>query len=175
MEYFNPSMFSRPELKMLLIKDDTVETFDFTKGYKKLNVFTDLSYYFSALSVTNYKSVIEINNPALCHDSAYIELFESLGVPEGTINGNTDFIIRNGLEKTTLALDNFHISGSSSDTPVGTLSLFVNDELGIYGVYLNNNECFISSLEENEDADIRIVLLDPDSCEVVDIATFVCD
>ena len=50
-------------------------------------------------------------------------------------------------------------------------SVFEN-ELGEYGVYLDGNECFVSSQDKNQNVDIRIALLNPESYERVDMISF---
>ena len=173
-ECYNTTIFSKPEIKMAIIKGATIYDFNFTKGYEmqvQTGNFDKLAYYIDALSGTDYRAVIEINNPALWQNSDYITLFEKLGIAKEDIHINTDFIVWNGLEKAAFTLDDFHVSGSSCDMQLGSLGVFEN-EWGEYGVYLDGQECFVSSSEKNRDVDIRIVLLVPDTYERVDMITF---
>lgn len=173
-ECHNISIFSKPEIEMAVIQGTSVCDFNFTNGYdmpKQNDSFEEFAFYIEALCGTDYRAVVEINNPALWQNHDYIALFEKLGVAEEDIRMNTDFIVWNGLEKAAFTLDDFHVSGSSCDTPLGSLSVFGN-ELGEYGVYLDGIECFISSSKMNQNVDIRIVLLDPESYERVDMITF---
>ncbi len=173
-ECHSTTIFSKPEMKMEIIKGTDVYEFNCTNGYdmqKWKSGFDELTLYIEALSGTNYRAVAEINNPALWQKEDYIALFGKLGIAEEDICGNTDFIVWNGPEKTGFSLDGFHVSGSSCDTPLGSLGVFEN-EWGEYGVYLDGRECFVSSPEKNQDVDIRIVLLDPESYERVDMITF---
>lgn len=173
-ECYRTTIFSEPGIEMAIIKDTTVRRFNFTDGYhmqKAKNSFEELDFYIKALSCTDYRAVVEINDPALWQNPDYIALFECLGITKDDIHVNTDFIVWNGLEKKAFALDNFHVSGSSCDTQFGSLSVFESGS-GIYGVYLDGSECFVSSSEQNQNVDIRIALLDPDSYERVDMITF---
>ena len=173
-ECYNTTIFSEPAIEMAIIKDTAVCSFNFTKGYemrKPHSSFDELVFYIEALSGTNYRAVVEINNPGLWQNADYIALFERLGIAKEDIRMNTDFIVWSGLEKTAVTLDDFHVSGSGCDTRVGSLSVFEN-ESGEYGVYLDGRECFVSSSEKNQDVDIRIVLLDPETYERIDMITF---
>ena len=125
----------------------------------------------NALSGTDYRAVVEINRTEIWKNADYITLFAKLGIAREDIHWNTDFLVWNGLEKKAFALEDFHISGSSCDTPLGSLSVYEN-ESGEYGVYLDGMECFVSSPENNQNVDIRVVLLDPVSYERVDMITF---
>ena len=48
---------------------------------------------------------------------------------------------------------------------------------GEYGVYRDDSECFVSSTWQNEEEriDIRILLFDPDSNEILENLTFAYD
>lgn len=173
-ECYMTTVFDKPEIAMSIIKDTKIYRYNFTKGYvmqKWKSSFEELTIFIEALSKTNYRAVIEINNPELWQDEAYSTLFESLGIKKEDIHTDTDFIVWNGLEKTAFALDDFHVSGSSCDTQYGSFSVFEN-ELGEYGVYLDGNECFVSSQDKNQNVDIRIALLNPESYERVDMISF---
>lgn len=173
-ESYDTSIFSAPEIDMAIIKGTERYRFNFTKGYdmqKQNSSFDELAFYVEALSGTNYRAVIEINNLMLWQNADYIALFERLGITQENFHMNTDFIVWNGLEKTAFTLDDFHISGSSCDTQYGSLSVFEN-ESGEYGVYLDGIECFVSSSDKNHNVDIRIVLLDPETYEIADMISF---
>lgn len=165
----------RAGMKMTFTKDNETTSFDFTRNMDVsaygIHTGTDALTYLYAAIVSGYQVIVEINNPSVWKNTECLEFFEQIGIQKDSINQNTDFIVWGGFEKPVTALDNFHISGSNSDTSLGKLSLFVNDE-GIYGVYLNDKECFVSSQEENIDADIRIILVSSDTAEVSDIMTF---
>lgn len=172
-ERYHTSIFFDPEISMILLNDLKTYAFDFMDGYsmeKWKSSFDGLALYMEALSGTDYRAVVEINNPEIWQNEDYILLFEKLGITEEDIHADMDFIVWNGPEKTAFALDNFHVSGSSCEMSYGTLSLFWN-ELGEYGVYLNGRECFVSSPALNQNVDIRIVLLDPGTDETVDLIT----
>ena len=169
------SVFSRPEIKMAIIKDIHIYDFNFSKGYtmqKWKSSFEELAFYIEALSDTDYRAVIEIIRPQIWENTEYFNLFEGLGLTKEEIHSNTDFILWNGLERKALALDDFHISGSSRDTWLGSFSVFENEATGQYGAYWDGSECFIASAEQNWNVDIRIALLDPETYERVDMITF---
>ena len=173
-ESYQTSIFTKPEIEMVIIQDTRRERYNFTKGYsmqKWKSSFEELTHFIEALSTTNYRAVIEINNPELWQKEAYVILFERLGIKKEDIHTNTDFIVWNGLEKVAFTLDDFHIDSSICDTPYGALAVFEN-EWGEYGVYLDGNECFVSSPDANKNVDIRIVLLNPDSYAREDMITF---
>ena len=166
---------------MNIVKDNNrySDTLNFSKGYDmteqvQTNVSAQLQVYLEALSETNYYSVIEINNTDIWKNSDYVGLLEALGISGEYIHDATDFIVWNGLEKTAVVLDNFHISGSIYESELCSFSVFEN-ESGAYGTYLNGNECFVSSDERNKYVDIRIALLDPETYDVVDIQTYLCE
>ncbi|MDE6213417.1 MAG: CotH kinase family protein, partial [Lachnospiraceae bacterium] len=170
------TVFSRPAIRMISVKNGMADTFDFVKGNARVytTFFESLSGYMDGLYATKYKAVIEINNLNIWQDSSYVKLFENLGIAKEDISEKTDFIVWDGTAKEALILENFHASGSSCDTSIGTLSLYANEQ-GEYGVYLDGSECFVSSIGENEveRKDIRILWLDSDSGEVLENLTFV--
>lgn len=167
---------TRTGMKMVLAKNDKIIDFDFSRpvDVSSYEIHTDtasLAYIYAAM-VSGYQIIVEINNPDVWENTQYLEFFEQIGVQKGSIDKNTDFIVWRGFEEPAAALSNFHISGCKSDTPLGQLSLFINDE-GKYGVYLNDNECFVSSQEEA--ADIRVVLFSSDLTQVSDMMVFTVD
>ncbi len=173
-ECYTTTIFSEPEMEMAVIKDTMISGFNFTSGYemqKQKSSFEELALYMEALSGTDYRAVVEINDPELWHNPDYIALFETLGIAKEEIHSNTDFVVWCGLEKTAFTLEDFHVSGSSCETQYGSLSVFAN-EAGEYGAYLDGYECFVSSPDKNQNVDIRIVLLDPESYEIADTITF---
>lgn len=174
-EHYDTTIFSEPAIGMAVIKGTTICRFDFTDGYdmdnKWKSSFETFSHYIKALSGTDYRAVVEINNPALWQEDRYTALFECLGLPKESFHKDTDFIVWNGPQKSAFAVDGFHASGSSCDSPLGALSVFAN-ELGEYGVYLDGRECYVCSPEENVNVDIRVVLLDPKSYDRADMITF---
>lgn len=165
---------------MNFIYDYSVYSFDFTKGYDirqaqtGIDVPAKLSTYLKALAATNYRAVIEINNPDIRQEPEYKELFEVLGIAGGDIHDTTDFIVWNGLDKTALVFDNFHESASIYEEGLCSFCVFWNEE-GEYGVYLDTYECFVSSPGNNKYVDIRIVLLEPETYEVVDTVYYNCE
>lgn len=171
---YDTTVFSKPDVRMVMIRDKTVQDFSFEKGYgmqSAPDAFMKLSQYIDGLSVTEYHAVIEVNTPEVWQNQEYRSAFEKLGLPAVSINQTTDFIVWNGADKAVLALDNFHISGSRSETPAGGLSLFENED-GIYGVYLDNEELFQDLDAERTQNSFRVLLLEPDSHEIVEEVIF---
>lgn len=170
------SVFSRPAIAMVSVKDGMADEFDFVQGNDtrtQATSFESLSVYLEGLSATQYKAVIEINNPDIWQDSAYVSLFEDLGITGETIHETTDFIVWDGTAKEAAVLEDFHTSGSSFDTSFGALNVYANEQ-GEYGVYIDGGECFVSSMWQNEEekTDIRILLFDSDSYEMLENIAF---
>lgn len=173
------TVFSRPAIRMVSVKDGMADPFDFAQENDTRTQATpleSLSVYLEGLRATQYKAVIEINNPDIWQDPAYAELFENLGISGETANEEVDFIVWDGMVKEAVVLENFHASDSSCDTSFGVLSVFANEQ-GEYGVYMNDTECFVSSTWQNEEEkiDIRILRFDPDSNEIMENLTFAYD
>ncbi|MCM1047282.1 MAG: CotH kinase family protein [Clostridiales bacterium] len=176
---YETSLFFEPEIAMNILKDNILYSFNFSKGYdivkeSQINTPEQLRVYLNGLLATNYYSVIEINNQNIWNNSEYIELFNTLGVSYDDIHDTTDFIVWNGLEKTAVVLDDFHVPGSVYESSVCSLSVFWNDA-GEYGVYLDGHDCFVSSEDNNKYVDIRIVLLNPETYDIMDTQTYTCE
>ena len=164
------TIFSKPGIKMLMIKDDTVETFNFDKEYAVLpgaDIFPELSTYVEAMAVTGYDAIIEVSDTDIWEDPVYRKLFEKLGIEEKDIDERTDFIVWNGRDKKGAALCDLRRSGGERNTPIGELSL-TGEEDGAYMIYLDGEECFVSELWEREEMKVRTVLMDPDSHEILE-------
>lgn len=171
---YDTSLFSRPDIRMAVINGQTVQNFSFKRGYDTQfvpDMQTNLSLYVDALSVTGYQAIIEVNDLDIWQNPDSVKLFEKLGLSAESIHETTDFIIWNGSEKTVCVLDHFHTSGSRSDTPIGGLSLFVNEE-GDYGIYRDNEEVIVNSMNDRLAMRVRILLLDPFSHELIENISF---
>lgn len=173
------TVFSRPAIRMVSVKDGMADIFDFVQENDtrtQTTPFESLSVYLEGLSATQYKAVIEINNTDIWQDSSYVKLFENLGISKETIHETTDFIVWDGTTKEAAALEDFHSSGSSCDTSFGTLNVYANEQ-GEYGVYLDGSECFVSSTVQNEaeEIDVRILRFDPDSREMAEDTAFLVE
>lgn len=172
-ECYISSIFSKPAAAMVVLeKEEAGEIclFDFGKGYelpKKGEALEKLELYLEALIATDYRAVIEINDPAIWQDTVYRTMFEKFGISGEDIHDTTDFIVWNGMAKAAFAVDNFHASGGSQETGIASFAVYWNEN-GEYGVYYDGAECFASTEAQNEYVDIRIVLLDPENYEVVD-------
>ena len=136
-----------------------------------LREIESLDNYLMLLADKNYSAVVEINNPEILYADSYIHLFENLGVNSSEITENTDFLLIQEAGRETVCFENFHESGSHEMTPMGEFSLFMS-ETGDYGVYLDNEEIYIVTSEQNGDIDIRITVIDRDTTEIVDQCSF---
>lgn len=170
MPCYESSIFSKPGIKMSVIEATGVEEFHFIKDYASLSqnsTLSDLSVYMEALAATRYHAVIEINNPDMLQSAPYLEVFKCLGISEEDITQATELIVWDGINKTSNILNDFHTAVNGRDTVIGGLSLS-EEESGIYRIYLNGTELFVSSCEERESRDIRILLLDSQTHEIVE-------
>lgn len=173
-ECFETTLFSQPAIAMSVMRDREVQQFSFIKGHRfefSSDPFMKLAVYVEALSATGYHAVIEINNLDIWKDPDYIQLFASLGVPEDSIQQMTDCVVWNGQDKTASVLEDVHVSGGTYDAQIGEISLFENEE-GIYGIYMDGEELFVSPETERAAGKIRILLLDPDSHRIVEDILF---
>ncbi len=129
----------------------------------------DCNELFNIIKEIKYDAVVEILNPEILSlmDN---EILQSIGISEDKITEKTNLLfIHNGTESTVL--NDFRFSGDVSDTVLGEASVFCN-ESGKYGIYLNEEECIVSSPEE-PDADIRIrVFRDGDLKQTICDASF---
>lgn len=134
-------------------------------------VYESLDNYLVLLSDKNYSAVIEINNPAVCASASYLPLLENLGVNRSEVTENTDVIVIQEAGRAAACLENFRESGSRERTAFGEFSLFTAED-GTYGVYLDNEEYYTVTPEQNMDADIRITVIDKDTEAIVDRSAF---
>ncbi|MGN0412202.1 MAG: hypothetical protein ACI4FV_04130 [Lachnospiraceae bacterium] len=140
---------------------------------------TDLDCYLMLLSDDQYISLLEINDAALLEDDYYGNLLENMGISIDGLGTDTDMLMVWPKTKLVECFENSHQSGFSQQTSLGELSLFIDESgqynhgiEGCYGVYLNGNELFTATPAEKRSAEIKIVVLDKDTMEVVDIADF---
>ncbi len=171
---YDTTLFMQPEIRMAVIRDETVQEFSFIKGDETPPVsrgYRELAVYLEALAATGYHAVIEVNDTDEWGYPNDLQLFEALGLPWDSIVETADLIVWNGLDKTASALDFFGEFDSAAYVSEEGLSLFGNEDGG-YGIYINAKEVFVSSAEERATAAIRILLLDLDSGELVECVSF---
>jgi hypothetical protein len=147
---------------------DGVESFDFTKRYV---MWADLikeqnpSEWCDIIEKSGYGVVIEITNHDIIDNGKFRELAEGFGILQDSITYDTDFLVVNRKGNTTV-VDNGHNPGDRSDTSLGEISVFYNEEGG-YGVYLNGNDCIVAEPDSAENTDIRIAVMDRETSELV--------
>jgi hypothetical protein len=147
---------------------DGVESFDFTKRYV---MWADLikeqnpSEWCDIIEKSGYGVVIEITNHDIIDNGKFRELAEGFGILQDSIIYDTDFLVVNRKGNTTV-VDNGHNPGDRSDTSLGEISVFYNEEGG-YGVYLNGNDCMVAEPDSAENTDIRIAVMDRETSELV--------
>ncbi len=136
-----------------------------------LRMVESLDNYLMLLADKNYSVVVEINDPLVWNYDSYIHLFENLGVNSSEITKNTDFIVIQEAGRQAVCFENFHESGSHEMTAMGEFSLFMS-ETGDYGVFLDNEELYTVTGEENINVNIRIITIDKSTAEIVDKRSF---
>lgn len=149
--------------------DESASRFDFSKEYvmwSGLGELEDPQGWCDMLKDENDDIIIEIINHDTIKEGRFQALLEGIGVDLECVSENTDFIVVRNDEKAVTVLDDSHNSGTRCDTVLGELSLFYNDE-GVYGIYMNNEECILASFEENEQADVRVAVLSHDPYKVL--------
>lgn len=136
-----------------------------------LREYESLENYLMLLADKNFSAVIEINNPAVYSSDSYLHPLENLGVNSSELTESTDFIVIEEAGKQAECFENFHESGSCGITALGEFSLFPAED-GTYGVYLDNEEFYTITPEQNMDADVRITVIDKDTKAIVDQSAF---
>ena len=136
-----------------------------------LRKYESLDNYLMLLADKNYSVVVEVNDPMIWHYDSYIHLFENLGVNTSEITENTDFLVIQEAGRQVACFENFHESGSHVMTALGEFSLFMS-ETGDYGVYIDNEELYTVTSGQNMNTDIRIIVMDKNTAEIVDKRSF---
>lgn len=118
--------------------------------YKEENLrnLESLDKYLMMLADKNYSVVIEINNTEIWESDYYLDLFKNL------------------------QFDQSLSPSSSVVSSFSGLSRFENEETGTYGVYLDGKELYTVTAQQEPDADIRIVVFNKDTMEIVDHTCF---
>lgn len=130
-----------------------------------------LDYYMLFLHHNDYLTFVEINNPAIWNDDFYCGLFESLGVNPEKITNETDFLVIQESGKQVDYFEKFRESENSIISKSGMIQIFAS-ESGNYGAYLDGEELFSVSGEQGQIPEIRILIIDKDTKEVVDQSCF---
>ena len=169
-----------PAIRFLFGRDDEMSEFDFTSGYTfpKLTACTDIGSYLNDLQNTDYDILIEFKNNEILQDKSYIKMLEGIGIKVSDIRNDTDLIIIDGNTGEVKMQDHFYVSGNYVDTAFGQLTIFIDEtgafgnEAGTYGFYINSNELYIITPQEDENMDIRITLIDRQTLSMIDCVAF---
>ncbi|MCM1122178.1 MAG: hypothetical protein NC416_06320 [Eubacterium sp.] len=142
--------------------------------YKEDNLrnLESMDKYLMMLADKNYSAAIEIHNAELLESDYYLALLENLQADRSSLTEGTDFLFIQEAGKKVWQFENFLSAGRSVAAPAGGFSMFENSETGTYGVYLEGEELYTVTDEQNPDADVRIVVFDKDTMEIVDHAYF---
>lgn len=161
-EWYTTTVSPKKDMQMWFTTQDGVTPFEFTKEFILWSYYEKEQNPKWGERIRNggYSAFIEILNHDVLQEEKFAELVNIFGVDADNLPTDTDFVvIQNGGEAVNI-LNNSHSSGSRGNTVLGELSIFYAED-GAYGIYLDGEECIIVNPEENENIDIRIVVLDP--------------
>lgn len=130
-----------------------------------------LDIYLMLLADKNFSVIIEVNNPEIWKSSYYTALFENLGIDSGKITEDMNLLAIQGAGEQVDYFENFHRSEKKETSFLGELRLSA-EESGAYRVYLDDEELYAVTAEQNARADIRIVVMDKDTREILDNVGF---
>ena len=111
----------------------------------------NLDTYLMLLYNSQNDIIIDLKKNALISNNVYKDLLSNVGSGTDKINETTDFIIVHAGK--TIVLDNFRENGVSKETEIGTVSLWYGDNE--YGMYIDGNEYYIESMDDNASLRIR--------------------
>lgn len=141
------------------------------KNYKiaKLKEQTSLDTYLMLLADKNYTLLFEINAAEIWENDYYVKLLENVGIDSSKITKNTDFFIIQDQGKHAEYFEDFYQKEGLIITTLGEMYLSSEGRAG-YKVYLNNKELY--TVTQNEENDLRIVVIDKETAEVLDYVSF---
>lgn len=136
---------------------------------------TSLDEYFMFMTDENYNAVIEIRNKDILYEESNQSLLENLGVNLEHVKEDIDFMTINCIEKDVNYFSVGNTHEALLDSNIGVLGILYDEDSGDgtdidYKVCLNNVEIYTADLAG--DGKIRIVVMDRDSGDVVDVRTF---
>lgn len=131
-----------------------------------LNGFESLDYCLLLLFDNNYSTIIEVNSPTVWNNDYYVNLFENMGISGNDITKATDFLVIQNAGKQADCFENFHESGNSITTSLGELR-FLTSEAGDSSLYLNDQEICTAPSEDYSKADIRVIVFDKNTSELI--------
>lgn len=135
---------------------------------------TSLDTYLMLLVDKNYNMIFEIKDSSIWQNKYYVNLFENLGIDSKKVTDRTDFIVVQGAGENVDYFVNFYNSPELADTDIGNFYLTINED-GNYVVYLEDQVFYSLSAEQNKGIDVRIILFDKDTMEIVDNVGFSFD
>ena len=112
-----------------------------------------LAAYLMLLSGDDLDIILDIRNKDIYKNEWFMELLKNAGVGDGQLNEDTDFIIKTRQMEQAVCLDHFRESGSTADTPMGTVR-FVCDDSGAYEVTVDGSSYLDGNTQDS--ADMRI-------------------
>lgn len=136
-----------------------------------LKNYESLDYYMLFLHNKNYLTFIEIDNPEIWNNDYYCNLFESIGVNQSEITPDTDLLVIQNAGQQVAYLEKFRESENVIETELGKIQISAS-ESGTYDVYLESDELYTMTAEQDKDSDIRIVVVDKNTREVIDQVCF---
>lgn len=137
----------------------------------ELRSLESLDKYLMMLSNENYTTVIEVHNAQIWENDVYCNLLANLHVDCGQTAGAAGLlVIREAGKETEWSAQSFD-TAQSVETMLGRLD-WSEDEAQGYQVCRNGELFYEVTVENNPDADIRIIVLDKDTLEIVDHTYF---
>lgn len=141
------------------------------KLLNELRGLESLDNYLMMLSNENYMAVIEIHNAQIWENDVYCNLLANLHVDCGQTAGATGLlVIREAGKETEWSAQSFDTAQSVA-TMLGRLDWSEKEAQG-YQVCRNGELFYEVTVENNPDADIRIIVLNKDTLEIVDHSYF---
>lgn len=129
--------------------------------------YESLDYRLLFLFDKDILTFIEVYDSEIWDNDYYVNLFENLGINRENITENTDFIVIKNAGQQVAYLDDFKESDQELMSEYGKIQIF-SSETGTYGVYLDGNELYTVTSGQDPDADIRIVVVDKETKDVID-------
>lgn len=133
--------------------------------------FTSLDYYLLLLTDRDFLTFIEIHDPEILRNDYYIDLFQNIGINKDNISESTDLFIIQSEGPQISYLDNFTETDKDIASEFGRVRK-VSAEDGTYRVYLDGQEVYAITSEQDLAAEIRIVVMDKDTHEMIDQSYF---
>lgn len=138
---------------------------------QNLQEFESLDYCLLLLYDQNYSMSIEINHPDVWNDDYYVNLFKNIcGISEN-ISQQTDLLVIQDVGVHTDCFENFHTSGESVSTALGEFRFSASESENSI-LYLDDKELCETTPDDSAKTDIRIVVFDKDTKEVISQLNF---